>query len=152
MVRIATENDHKSAAYNRKREKEAFGICEKGRFRRAVQTDLDLLLEKVHAADVANSVGSVHEAVVLGHPAGGVLIGGLLVFEAAHQPSAGPETGKGSLRHLREEDRRPRAGDEAGQRGGHISRPQVPEILVGFRLRLWVLAILMDTGINSSRN
>ena len=29
VVRIATENDHKSAAYNRKREKEAFGICEK---------------------------------------------------------------------------------------------------------------------------
>lgn len=29
VVRIATENDHKSAAYNRKRETEAFGICEK---------------------------------------------------------------------------------------------------------------------------
>ncbi len=29
LVRIATENDHRSAAYNRKREKEAFGICEK---------------------------------------------------------------------------------------------------------------------------
>ena len=29
VVRIATENDHKAAAYNRKREKEAFGICEK---------------------------------------------------------------------------------------------------------------------------
>ena len=29
VVRIATDNDHKSAAYNRKREKEAFGICEK---------------------------------------------------------------------------------------------------------------------------
>ena len=29
VVRIATENDHRSAAYNRKREKEAFGICEK---------------------------------------------------------------------------------------------------------------------------
>lgn len=28
VVRVATENDHKSAAYNRKREKEAFGICE----------------------------------------------------------------------------------------------------------------------------
>ena len=28
VVRIATENDHRSAAYNRKREKEAFGICE----------------------------------------------------------------------------------------------------------------------------
>ena len=33
-----------------------------------------------------------------------------------------------------------------------MSRPQVPEILVGFRLRFWVLAILMDTGMNSSRN
>ena len=29
VVLIATENDHKAAAYNRKREKEAFGICEK---------------------------------------------------------------------------------------------------------------------------
>ena len=29
VVRLATENDHKAAAYNRKREKEAFGICEK---------------------------------------------------------------------------------------------------------------------------
>ena len=29
VVRIATENDHKAAAYNRKREKEAFAICEK---------------------------------------------------------------------------------------------------------------------------
>ena len=29
VARIATENDHKAAAYNRKREKEAFGICEK---------------------------------------------------------------------------------------------------------------------------
>ena len=28
VVRIATENDHKAAAYNRKREKEAIGICE----------------------------------------------------------------------------------------------------------------------------
>ena len=33
-----------------------------------------------------------------------------------------------------------------------MSRPQVPEILVGLRLRFWVLAILMDTGMNSSRN
>ncbi len=29
VVRLATENDHKAAAYNRKREKEAFSICEK---------------------------------------------------------------------------------------------------------------------------
>ena len=29
VVRIATENDHKAAAYNQKREKEAFAICEK---------------------------------------------------------------------------------------------------------------------------
>lgn len=28
VVRIATENDHKAAAYNKRREKEAFGICE----------------------------------------------------------------------------------------------------------------------------
>ncbi len=28
VVRIATENDHKAAAYNRRREKEAVGICE----------------------------------------------------------------------------------------------------------------------------
>ena len=33
-----------------------------------------------------------------------------------------------------------------------MSRPQVPEILVGFRDRFWVLAILMDTGWKSSRN
>ena len=29
VLRIATENDHKTAAYNQKREKEAFAICEK---------------------------------------------------------------------------------------------------------------------------
>ena len=29
VVRLATENDHKAAAYNRRREKEAFAICEK---------------------------------------------------------------------------------------------------------------------------
>ena len=28
VVRIATDNDHKAAAYNKRREKEAFGICE----------------------------------------------------------------------------------------------------------------------------
>ena len=33
-----------------------------------------------------------------------------------------------------------------------MSLPQVPEILVGFRLRFCTLAILMDTGWNSSRN
>ena len=29
VLRLATENDHKTAAYNQKREKEAFAICEK---------------------------------------------------------------------------------------------------------------------------
>lgn len=29
VVRLATDNDHKAAAYNKKRESEAFGICEK---------------------------------------------------------------------------------------------------------------------------
>ena len=29
VLRVATENDHKTAAYNRKREQEAFSICEK---------------------------------------------------------------------------------------------------------------------------
>ena len=29
VVRLATDNDHKAAAYNRRREKEAFAICEK---------------------------------------------------------------------------------------------------------------------------
>ena len=29
VVRIATDNDHKAAAYNRRREREAFAICEK---------------------------------------------------------------------------------------------------------------------------
>ena len=33
-----------------------------------------------------------------------------------------------------------------------MSRPQVPEIFVGFKDRLWVLAILMETGMKSSRN
>ena len=33
-----------------------------------------------------------------------------------------------------------------------MSRPQVPEILVGLRLKFWVLAILMDTGWKSSKN
>ena len=32
-----------------------------------------------------------------------------------------------------------------------MSRPQVPEILVGFRERFWVLAILMETGWNSRK-
>ena len=33
-----------------------------------------------------------------------------------------------------------------------MRRPQVPEILVGFRLRFWVLAILMETGRKLSKN
>ena len=33
-----------------------------------------------------------------------------------------------------------------------MSRPQVPEILAGFKLRFWVLAILMDTGKNPFKN
>ena len=32
-----------------------------------------------------------------------------------------------------------------------MSRPQVPEILVGFRERFWVFAILMETGWKSSK-
>ena len=34
----------------------------------------------------------------------------------------------------------------------HMSRPHVPEIFVGLRLRFCVLAILMETGWKSSRN
>ena len=41
------------------------------------QNDADLPAEEVHGADVAHAVGGVHEALVLGHPACGVLIGGL---------------------------------------------------------------------------
>ena len=55
-----------------------------------VQTDGDLLPQQVHGADVAHPVGGVHEAFVLGHILGGLLVGVLLVLQAAHEPAAGP--------------------------------------------------------------
>ena len=57
--------------------------------RRAVQADLHPLLQQLHALHIAGAVGGLDEGLHLGHPLGGVLIGVLLVLEAAHQPPAG---------------------------------------------------------------
>jgi len=52
VVRIATENDHKSAAYNRKREKEAFGICEK----KIAEHGLEMKLVNVECSFEGNKI------------------------------------------------------------------------------------------------
>ena len=56
--------------------------------RRAVQGHLHGLPQQVHALDVAGAVGGLDEGLHLGHPLGGVLIGVLLVLQAAHQTAA----------------------------------------------------------------
>ena len=60
-----------------------------GALRPVVQPDVHRLLQHVDVADVAGAVRRQHKGVVLGHALDGVLIGVLLVFQAAHQPSAG---------------------------------------------------------------
>ena len=52
VVRVATENDHKSAAYNRKREKEAFGICE----RKIAEHGLEMKLVNVECSFEGNKI------------------------------------------------------------------------------------------------
>lgn len=52
VVRIATENDHRSAAYNRKREKEAFGICE----RKIADHGLEMKLVSVECSFEGNKI------------------------------------------------------------------------------------------------
>jgi len=52
VVRIATENDHKAAAYNRKREKEAFSICEK----KIAAHNLDMKLVNVECNFEGNKI------------------------------------------------------------------------------------------------
>ncbi len=46
VVRIATENDHRTAEYNRKREEEAFAVCQK----KIVQHGLDMKLVRVECS------------------------------------------------------------------------------------------------------
>ena len=52
VVRIATENDHKIAEANRKREKEAFGICEK----KILEHGLDMKLVSVECSFEGNKI------------------------------------------------------------------------------------------------
>ena len=52
VVRIATENDHKTAETNRKREKEAFGICEK----KILDHGLDMKLVSVECSFEGNKI------------------------------------------------------------------------------------------------
>jgi len=52
VVRVATENDHKMAAYNRKREKEAVGICEK----RIAAHGLEMKLVNVECSFEGNKI------------------------------------------------------------------------------------------------
>ena len=54
-----------------------------------VQGDLHGLPQQVHALHVAGAVRGLNKALRLGHPLGGVLVGVLLIFQAAHQPPAG---------------------------------------------------------------
>ena len=60
-----------------------------GGIRLFVQPDLHGLPEHVHLAHVAGAVGGLDKGVVFGHALQGVLIGVLLIFQAAHQPPAG---------------------------------------------------------------
>ena len=55
---------------------------------RVVQSDADRLAHEVHGADVAGAVGRENEGIVLGHPLHGVLVGRLLVLQAAHEAAA----------------------------------------------------------------
>ncbi len=52
VVRIATENDHKTAEANRKREKDAFGICEK----KILDHGLDMKLVSVECSFEGNKI------------------------------------------------------------------------------------------------
>ena len=60
-----------------------------GRFGRIIQPDGHSLSDQIHSADVARAVGRLDKGIVFGHPGLGVLIGMLLVFEAAHKAAAG---------------------------------------------------------------
>ena len=64
----------------------AVGFLRGGGF---VQTDAQRFTHEIDRADVAGTVGREHERVVLGHTARGVLVGLLLVLEAAHKTAAG---------------------------------------------------------------
>ena len=52
VVRIATDADHKTAEYNRKREKEAFGICEK----KIAEHKLEMKLVSVECSFEGNKI------------------------------------------------------------------------------------------------
>ena len=60
-------------------------LCLRG----TVQADLYGLPQQVHGFYVAGTVGGLDEGFLLGHPLLSILIGVLLIFQAAHQPSAG---------------------------------------------------------------
>ena len=65
------------------------GLISLGGLRRIVEPDGDGFLHQVDGADVAGAVGRLHEGVVFRHAGLGVLIGVLLVFQAAHEAAAG---------------------------------------------------------------
>ena len=50
---------------------------------------MNRFLQHVHVADVAGAIRRLDKGVVLGHALQSVLIGVLLIFQAAHQPPAG---------------------------------------------------------------
>ena len=52
MVRVATENDHRTAAHNRAREKEAFDICQK----KILQHKLEMKLVRVECSFEGNKI------------------------------------------------------------------------------------------------
>ena len=54
-----------------------------------IQADVHRLLQHVYVADVAGAVRRQDEGVVLGQALNGILIGVLLIFQAAHQAAAG---------------------------------------------------------------
>ena len=57
--------------------------------RSTVQADLYGFPQQVHGFYIAGAVGGLNEGFLLGHPLLSILIGVLLIFQAAHQPSAG---------------------------------------------------------------
>ena len=59
------------------------------RLRRTVQADLHGLPQQVHGLHVAGTIRCLDKGLLLWHPLLGVLIGVLLVFQAAHKPAAG---------------------------------------------------------------
>ncbi len=73
-----------------------------GSLRLLIQPHLHRLLQDVDVADITGAVGGLDKGIVLGQTLQSVLIGLLLIFQAAHEPAGagnfswGSETGSGS--------------------------------------------------------